>query len=195
MYVLAGMLLILVTGMPGSGKSVVSSVAREKGLKVYVMGDVVREEARRRGLPLEDKFLGKIALELREKEGMDAVAKRLFRKIISENDEKSVVVVEGLRSLEEYDYFRRVTDTHLIAVHASPETRFKRLKARGRDDDPHSREEFDARDRRELKMGLGSVIALSQTVLINEDIGLHCFRETASRVLDAIIEGWMRSAG
>jgi len=42
--------LILIAGMPGSGKSIVSSIARELGLPVYVMGDVVREEARRRGI-------------------------------------------------------------------------------------------------------------------------------------------------
>lgn len=42
------MLYILVAGMPGSGKSIVAEAARELGLPVYTMGDVVREEALKR---------------------------------------------------------------------------------------------------------------------------------------------------
>ena len=43
-------LLVCVVGMPGSGKSLVSQVARELGFDVVVMGDAVREEAKRRGI-------------------------------------------------------------------------------------------------------------------------------------------------
>ena len=44
--------LVVVVGMPGSGKGVFSDVARGSGIPVYVMGDIVREETIRRGLNL-----------------------------------------------------------------------------------------------------------------------------------------------
>ncbi|MEM1596250.1 MAG: AAA family ATPase, partial [Desulfurococcaceae archaeon] len=40
-------LFILIVGMPGSGKSLVVQAARDLGLPVYTMGDVVREETLR----------------------------------------------------------------------------------------------------------------------------------------------------
>ncbi len=181
--------LILVTGMPGSGKSIVSGAARCLGLPVYVMGDVIREEARRRGLEPSGVNLGRIAVELRRDEGEDTVARRMLAKIWGEV-EGGVAVVEGLRSLAEYDYFRLNAATWLVAVHASPETRFARLSSRGRSDDPRSWEEFEERDRRELRMGIGSVIALAQSMLVNEGVSKECFAEIAARELRRILSGW-----
>ncbi len=40
------------------------------------MGEVIREELRKRGLSLNDKNAGRVANELREREGLDAIAKR-----------------------------------------------------------------------------------------------------------------------
>lgn len=181
--------LILVTGMPGSGKSVVSGVARSLGLPVYIMGDVIREEARRRGLEPSGENLGRIAVELRATEGEGVVARRMLAKL-EEEVGSGIAVVEGLRSLAEYDYFRGNAVTHLIAVHASPETRFARLSSRGRSDDPKSWEEFEERDRRELKMGIGSVIALAQSMLINEGVSKECFADIAARELRKILSRW-----
>ena len=56
----------------------------------------------------------------------------------------------------------------IVAVHSSPETRYERLVARGRSDDPKSWEEFADRDARELGVGIGDVIALAQEMLVNE---------------------------
>ena len=38
-----------ISGMPGSGKSIVSDLAAEKGAIIVSMGDIVREEAKKRG--------------------------------------------------------------------------------------------------------------------------------------------------
>ena len=45
-------------GLPGSGKSVASNVARDMGIEVLVMGDVIRQEAARLGLEPTDQNLG-----------------------------------------------------------------------------------------------------------------------------------------
>lgn len=158
-------LIFCITGMPGSGKSLVAEGARSIGFKVISMGDMIREEAERRGINKSPKSLGELMLKLRREEGKDVVAKRCLAMI---NKSSSPVLIEGVRSLDELNYFKLNADVCLIAVHASPSTRFTRLLKRGRPDDPKERLTFDERDLRELKVGLGSVIALADSVFVNE---------------------------
>jgi dephospho-CoA kinase len=57
----------------------------------------------------------------------------------------------------------------MIAVHAAPKIRFERIMIRGRQDDTRTWEEFRARDRRELRYGIGNTIALADKMLLNEE--------------------------
>ncbi len=172
--------------MPGSGKSIVTDVAREMGLPVLVMGDVVREEARRRGLPLTPENLRMVATKLREEYGEDVVAKRVAEKIRElVGQGAKVVVVDGVRSPKEINVFRKLGKVVVVAVHASPRTRFERLRRRGRPGDPTTWEEFEARDRMELGFGLGEVIALADYMIVNEG-GLEDARREARRVLEEV---------
>ena len=59
--------VIGVTGMPGSGKATVKQMA-EMGYSTVVMGDEVREEAKRRNIEPTPENLGKLMLKLREEE-------------------------------------------------------------------------------------------------------------------------------
>ncbi|MDI9644745.1 MAG: AAA family ATPase [Candidatus Verstraetearchaeota archaeon] len=158
-------MIYCITGMPGSGKSLVSEAAKSMGLTVLSMGDVIRDEAKSRGIAITPESLGSLMLRLREEEGEGVVAKKCFERAKGMG---TPVVVEGLRSLEELTYFRESGDVLVVAVHASPKTRFKRLLKRGREDDPKDWKTFEERDMRELRVGLGSVIALADVVLVNE---------------------------
>lgn len=64
----------------------------------------------------------------------------------------------------------------ILGIHASPARRFKLLKERGRPDDPRTFNEFVERDMLELGLGIGSVIALSDVMIVNEDITLDDLR-------------------
>ncbi len=74
------MKIIGFVGLPGSGKGEASRVARQQGLAVLVMGDVIRQEAARRGLEATDVNLGRVGCALREAEGPEAVARRILQK-------------------------------------------------------------------------------------------------------------------
>jgi len=163
---MGGKNVIGVAGMPGAGKSLVTRTAKEIGLSVIIMGDVVREEVTKRGLSLTAENVGGVMLKLREEEGHAVVAKRCIPKIENARD---VVVVDGLRSLYEVEEYKRHFPSFLtIAVHAAPETRFQRLFSRKRSDDPQGWESFCQRDTRELSVGLGNVIATADYMIINE---------------------------
>ncbi|MGB9135263.1 MAG: AAA family ATPase [Candidatus Bathyarchaeia archaeon] len=159
--------VIGVAGMPGAGKATVVEVAKKKDYGVVVMGDEVREETKRRNLELTPENVGKVMLLMRQEEGPAAVAKRCVPKI--EQLRKPVVIVDGIRSIYEADAFKKhFPKFKLLAIHTSPETRFKRLFRRKRSDDPERWETFLERDWRELHVGLGSVIASADVIIVNE---------------------------
>jgi len=183
-------LVIGLAGMPGSGKSVVVNIARESGYGVVVMGDVVREEAERRHLKPSPENLGKIMLELRRREGNSIVARRCTSKIEKTKEHK--IIVDGIRSPSEVEefkkYFPRFT---LIAIHSSPETRFKRLYRRQRTDDPENWEISRERDKRELSVGLGEAIAMAEYLIVNEE-ELEVVKEKIKKVLMKVERKWMK---
>jgi dephospho-CoA kinase len=160
-------ILIGTAGMPGAGKDTIKRLVQRLGLPVVVMGDEVRAEARRKGMAITPENLGKVMLQMRREDGPAAVAKKCIPKIKAISS--SVVFVDGIRSLHEIEEFKKeFPDFRVLAVHASPKTRFKRLLRRGRRDDPRSWEGFLERDRRELRVGLGDVIATADYMVINE---------------------------
>lgn len=178
--------IIAITGMPLAGKTEVSKIAKKLGLPVISMGDAVRQEALKRGINSDGESIGRFILKLREEMGPDAVAKICGN--IIETINNNTVVVEGVRSLQEINYFKLKFDKIIIiAVHAAPKTRFQRGLLRGRDDDPKTFKEFETRDLRELEIGIGSVIALADYMIINEG-PLEDTLNTAKKIFTEILK-------
>jgi len=178
--------LICLTGMPGAGKTVVADLAKELGLKVYSMGDVVRDEVLKEKGALSWEDVKKAMFEIREREGPRAIARRVLRVMM--RDDWDVAVVEGVRSLEEVEEFKSVGEVTVLAIHSSPMDRYERLRRRAREGDPKSFEEMRERDLKELSLGLGSVIALADHVIVNDGT-LECFKERAKELLLRLARG------
>lgn len=163
------MQVIGVTGLPGSGKSVVARVSKNLGITIIRMGDVIRDEALKR-----DANIGETAVKLREEYGRYVVAERcveLIKNYLNGNKGNNNLkfIIEGIRSPEEVKIFKKnFKEFKVIAIHSSPRTRFMRLKRRKRSDDSSSVLEFRNRDNRELKFGIGNVIATSDYMIVNE---------------------------
>ncbi|HEV8595032.1 MAG TPA: AAA family ATPase [Thermoplasmata archaeon] len=174
--------VICVTGMPGCGKEEFVKVAEQRGLAIVRMGDIVREEAKRRGLKFSDETVGGMAHEERVKNGFGVWAERTVPHITDRP-----TVIDGIRGREEVEVFRRAFGDRLavVAIHASPKVRYERIRKRGRGDDVISLEEFRRREERELGWGLGEVIATADFTVVNED-GLEGMQAECRRVLDAI---------
>ena len=155
------MRIIVGTGMPGSGKGVLTRAAKDLGLPVIVLGDIVREKAKERNVkPIE------AGQRIRDLYGPAGVALLARDKMMSLGD---VVFVDGVRSRYEIEVFKELGEVVIIAIHASPKKRFERLAKRGRPDDPKSREEFIRRDEKELSRGIAKVIARADFVIDNND--------------------------
>jgi len=150
------------------------------GLPNVRMGDVVRDEKRRQGL---SSPTGDFAHRERELHGDDIWALRTLERL-----DGRPTIIDGCRSHAEVEAFRRILGDGLkvIALHSDPETRYLRLKARGREDAPTDRMDFHARDEREMSWGLAKVIALADEMIVNdttlEEFHLRCV-ETARMVM------------
>jgi dephospho-CoA kinase len=178
-------------GAPAAGKSEAALVAKDMGIPVITMGDVIREELKRLDLPLNDENAGRIATELRAREGPDAIAKRcipLIKGITSSAGEaakKTVIVIDGIRGVAEVELFKKELgpDFTLVRVDAPLIHRYERIKARGRADDVLSFEEFKERESRERGWGMGEAMANADEVIHNVG-SLDAFQDQIKSLLD-----------
>jgi dephospho-CoA kinase len=176
------MKVVGIVGMPGCGKSGAADVARSMGIPVVVMGDIIRKEVTDSGLEISSATLMETMIRLRKTFGKGVVAERCLPLLMALNSHE-MVVVDGIRSLNEIKVFRReFPDFFVIAIHSSPRTRFERLQERRRGDDPDTWEQFCERDRIELSVEIGDAIALADIVLSNEGSQAE-FRENVREIL------------
>ena len=161
-------LIVCLTGMPGAGKSTIADGLKSKGYEIINMGNAVRNEAKRRNLEPTGPNLGKLMLELREKNGPGAVAELV--KLEIENSKSNVIIIDGIRSSPEIEVLKNYGKVKLLAIHASTNTRFGFLQNRGRSDDPKTKENFEDRDTRELGVGISNPIALSDDAISNNNL-------------------------
>lgn len=181
-----------VTGLPGSGKSIISRIAKKEGIYTVSMGDVIRKEAER-----QNCTSGEAAVSLRKRYGNNVVADRCIQEIFNHSRnrrnkkqrvkkmyksnsryqppkkykkiEQDIYIIEGIRSPFEVQYFRkRFKNFKVIAIHSNPQERYNRLVRRKRSDDSSDYNVFRQREERELKFGIGNVIAEADYMLINE---------------------------
>lgn len=180
------MKVIGISGLPGSGKSLVSKIAKKKSISVINIGDLVREEAKKR-----NANVGEISVNLRKEQGDYVLAKLTIEKIdiqiLTKPLEKQIFLIEGIRSQYEVDMFRKTYENFiLLSIFSSPSTRFDRLKKRKRNDDSADYEGFLKRNQRELNFGIGTVIATSDYIILNETT-LEDYKSQINDFFDKII--------
>ena len=172
--------------MPGAGKSTIVSKLEEIGFKKFTLGDGIRAEAKRRNIEPSGENLGKLMLEVREKNGPGAVAELIINSIQESTDD--IVIIDGVRSIAEIEVLKKIGNVKLLAVEASSETRYSFLSSRGRSDDPKTKEKFEERDNREIGVGLDKSIEIADKTITNHNLTIDELVDSAKRV----IESWVQ---
>ena len=160
--------VVSIVGMAGAGKSEVSKVFEENGFIRIRFGDVTDEEVMKRGLELNEENERHIRELLRKQHGMAAYAELNLPRIDLVR-KQSDVVIDGLYSWEEYTFLKTYCgdDFYVVAVWASPRTRYARLIERS--DRRLTLEEATNRDRAEVEnINKGGPIAMADFTIINE---------------------------
>ena len=179
------MKVVSIVGMAGAGKSEVARLFEENGFVRIRFGDVTDEEVKKQGLELNEQNERYIRELLRKEHGMSAYAKLNLAKI-DEASKYSNVVIDGLYSWEEYiflkDYYGE--DFYVVAVWASPTTRYARLTTRL--NRRLTLEEAASRDRTEIEnTNKGGPIAIADFTIINES-SLENLRREAKRIISRL---------
>ena len=172
-----------ISGLPGSGKALVSEMATERGAIIVSMGDIIREEAKKRRESTKET-----AVNLRKEFGNDIVSELTIKKIkkLEEDENNKLIIIEGIRSLHEVEMFKEnFSDFFILSIFANETLRFERLKIRNREDDSQDYEGFHKRDVTELGFGIGDVVALSDKLIINES-DMESYREKVDEFLNEI---------
>jgi dephospho-CoA kinase len=160
--------VLAIVGMAGSGKSEVARIFEQKGYKRIRFGDITDEEVKKRGLELNEENERQVRESLREQHGMAAYA-ILNLPRIDKALKTSSVIIDGLYSWEEYVFLADRYRPHfkVLAVHASPQTRYRRLAARR--ERKLTVEEARQRDIAEIgHLDKGGPIAMADFVIVNE---------------------------
>ena len=176
------MKVVSIVGMAGSGKSEVARAFEKNGFIRVRFGDVTDAEVKKRGLELNEKNERHVRELLREEHGMAAYA-RLNLPRIDSTLKRSNVAIDGLYSWEEYTFLKNHygEDFFVVAVGASPTTRYARLA--GRASRRLTLEEASSRDRAEIEgLNKGGPIAMADFTIINES-SLTDLRKEIRRII------------
>ncbi len=177
--------------MSASGKTEAANVARALGIPVIQMGDVVRAEVKAKGLKITEECVGKVANEIREREGTGAVALRCipYIKNAIKNEDKKVVVIDGIRGVAEAEVYKEAFGMQftLIAINAPQKARFEWAMARKREDDIENRKSFLQKDERESRWGLPKAMNIADFSIEN-DRTLEEFKQRVKTIIESIAE-------
>ena len=177
------MKIIAFTGMPFSGKTEAVKIAKNLNFPVIRMGDIIWEKVIDNGLKLNDKNVGEIANNMRDKFGNDIWAKKTIEKIKSMGNVESVII-DGIRNVEEIVAFKKGLGKNLIliAIETSDIIRINRALKRRRKDDTDDINKIKERDQREIRWGLKKVIDSADIKILNEN-NLEVFRKKIKDIL------------
>jgi len=150
--------IIGVTGTKAAGKNeFVKILEEEHGFISFSLADIVREEAKRRGLPSSTPNLQNIGDELRRTHGNAVLAERVVRRI-SKLPEGSRIVINSIRNPAEVRFLQEEfgEEFFLIGIDADLNIRRERYLQR----EGVRKEDFD----RDRKRDLGEVESYGQQV-------------------------------
>lgn len=162
--------VITLVGMPGAGKSYCVEHLEKLGIPSVYFGGITIDEVKARGLEVNEKNEKLVREDIRDKEGMDAYAKRIISKIdqLYMNGNR-VVIADGLYSWTEYKVFKQRfgEDALIIAISAPRKVRHQRLSKRPVR--PLTSEEATAREYAEIEnLEKGGPIANADYTITNE---------------------------
>ncbi len=164
--------IIAVVGMAGSGKTETIRYLQKKlnWPKIY-LGEATFDRIKKEGLEVNYKNEKIIREKIRKELGMGAYAILALPKIKRILKESDVILLESLYSWDEYKIIKKKYKDNfkVIAVHASPKIRFKRLTKRIKERPIKSEKEFIERDYSEIEgADKGGPIARADFMIINE---------------------------
>jgi dephospho-CoA kinase len=173
-------------GRIGSGKDeVIKYFGRQCGLPVISVGDMVRQMASDQGLPLTRENLHEVSSKIFRDKGKDYFMSLALDKMKENGWEEAGIT--GIRTPEDVRFLKDKLDRDFVLFHVyvgDPRTRYRRLRGRRSERDPHDYDAFEAQDADEEAMfHVEDASAMADYSLDN-----HRTREDLHRQIDKIVQ-------
>lgn len=152
--------VIVLTGMPGSGKSTAAIEFSKLGIPIIGMGDAVRKEMRRRGIEINNRSIRLFSKRMTEEHGKKYVINLVKKELAEIFKTHNIVVLDGSRRMSEVMEIEKEGYMPIIlGIVADKSLRFRRIVSRKNESDFSSYDEFKWREKLELGYGIADVIA------------------------------------
>ncbi len=159
--------IIAIVGLPGSGKTDAATFLKSKDLTVISFGKTVIDYINQKNLPHSEQVHKKVREELRIQYGKEAMAVLNIAKIREALKNNPIIVVEGMRSWEEYLYLKKefpIVNLVIVCIYSEKALRYKRISKRN-DRSEHYGEERDINEI--IGINMGPTIAYADYMIKN----------------------------
>lgn len=182
--------LILIVGLPGSGKSTVAEfIKKEFNADIVHTGDVIRDEVKRRGLEYTPENDALIAdwFNATEK-GERLLVQRVWDK--TKKSEKDLIVVEGFRATGNIKILEKIAKIKptVIAITASFNVRVQRELKRGRFGEQESKKYLKLREKQEKRHGVEYLIKSADYTIDNSKLNKKQTNNKISEIIKEILK-------
>lgn len=145
-------MIIGLTGPMASGKSTTLAAMKNLGFENQIsLSDMIREECKKRNLPIERETMMNVGQSLRDQFGAGVLGKKALEYIKEKGG--SMWVVDSIRNPAEVEELRKNPHFILIANTAPEDLIIKRIFSRKRSDDTLDIESIKKKLRREMGEG------------------------------------------
>ena len=161
-------LILGFTGEMASGKGTCAKYLTDnKGAVTYRFSTILRDVINRLHLDVDRGTLQALSTSLRKQFGEDLLAKVMFQD--ASHDAHDLIVIDGVRRLEDVKYLRELPEFKLIYISAPMRTRYERLIVRGEnaDDKTKTYAQFEKDHEGEPEREITKLEAFAQEVIDN----------------------------
>ncbi|MFH0928930.1 MAG: AAA family ATPase [Candidatus Aenigmatarchaeota archaeon] len=179
--------LIVIVGLPGSGKSFASDIIRKRfKARAFNTGDLIRDEIKRRGWKYTPETDARIARWYHSEGREKLLIRRLFDKVRKTN--RRLVVLDGLRSVEQLKHLKKCCKKKpvIIYIKASFESRARRELKRRRFGSTETAEYIRFRDQLERSHGIMGLIRKADHTIDNNSLTMPQFRREVIKTVKNI---------
>ncbi|HTE21439.1 MAG TPA: AAA family ATPase [Candidatus Limnocylindria bacterium] len=189
------MKIIGLCGTNGAGKGTVGEMLVERhGFLFVSVSDLLREEARRRGLPVEREVLRTISAEWRREFGLGVLVDKAKEAFDRAGDKYKGLVVDPMRNPGEAQHLKDLGGV-LVWVDADPRVRYGRIFSRKRSkEDDKTFEQFMAEEQAEMTtqgdaatLNMSAVKGKADIFLENNSDDLEAFKSQAEQQLALLL--------
>ncbi|MEE8317965.1 MAG: AAA family ATPase [Candidatus Omnitrophota bacterium] len=162
-------MLIGLTGPNASGKGEAALYIKAKGFSYDSLSDILREEAKKKGIETSREKLIELGNEARRKNGPSVLALRAIERLPKSGNH----IIDSIRNPAEVEALKAINAFTLIGIDCPVETRFKRAIKRKRTGAAQTLREFVEKEKRENKADpsnqqLEKCLGMADTVIIND---------------------------